>query len=156
LIAFFVFVGAGQEAAFQRGRAAVSGRTAREAMVTRFDTLAPQDSFEKAAELLLATHQQDFPVIDLWGRVAGMLSRSSLLGALAAGGRDRAVLEAMDREVVEVTPETPLEEVLARFQSNPSKPIVVVGERGLEGMITLENFGELIEVSKSMERGERG
>jgi len=156
LIAFFVFVGAGQEAAFQRGRAAVSGRTAREAMVTRFDTLAPQDSFEKAAELLLATHQQDFPVIDLWGRVAGMLSRSSLLGALAAGGRDRAVLEAMDREVVEVTPETPLEEVLARFQSNPSKPIVVVGERGLEGMITLENFGELIEVSKTMERGERG
>jgi hypothetical protein len=31
----------------------------------------------------------------------------------------------------------------------------VVGEGGLEGMITLENFGELIEVSQSLRRPER-
>jgi stage IV sporulation protein FB len=150
LIAMFVFLGAGQENAYQRGRAAVRGLTARQAMVTRFETLAPQDSLERAAQLLLATHQQDFPVVDLWGRVAGVLPRAGLLAALSSGGRERAVLEAMDREVTSVAPETPLEEVLARFQASPGKPIVVVGERGLEGMITLENFGELIEVSKSL------
>jgi len=150
LIAFFVFVGAGQEEAFQRGRAAVRGLTAREAMVTRFETLAPQDSLERAAELLLATHQQDFPVVDLWGRVAGTLSRAALLSALSSGGRDRSVLEVMDREVTEVGAETPLDEVLTRLQGNPQRPIVVVGERGLEGMITLDNFGELIEVSKRL------
>jgi stage IV sporulation protein FB len=150
LIAMFVFLGAGQEDAYQRGQAAVRGLTARQAMVTRFETLAPQDSLERAAQLLLATHQQDFPVVDLWGRVTGTLSRAALLSALASGGRDRAVLEAMDREVVAVRPETPLDEVLARFQGNPMRPIVVMGEGGLEGMITLENFGELIEVSKSL------
>jgi stage IV sporulation protein FB len=152
LIAFFVFVGAGQEQSYQRGRAAVHGMTAREAMVTRFDTLAPQDSLERAAELLLATHQQDFPVVDLWGRVAGVLPRSSLLAALAAGGRGRAVLEAMDREFVSVRPETPLEEVFSQLQGRPLQPIVVVGDTGLEGMITLDNFGELLEVSKSLRR----
>ncbi len=52
-------------------------------MVTRFETLAPQDSLGRAAEMLLATHQQDFPVVDAWGRVAGMLSRAALLEACA-------------------------------------------------------------------------
>jgi len=150
LIALFVFLGAGQEEAYQRGRAAVRGLAARSAMVTHFDTLAPQDSLGRAADLLLATHQQDFPVVDAWGRVAGILPRSTLLTALAAGGREAAVLEAMDREFLTVAPETPLEEVLNQLSGGPMRPILVIGDKGLEGMITLENFGELLAVSRSL------
>jgi stage IV sporulation protein FB len=149
-IALFVFLGAGSEEAYQRGRAAVRGLRARDAMVTRFETLAPQDSLGRAAELLLATHQQDFPVVDLWGRVAGVLPRSALLAGLAGEGRDTAVLEAMEREVPTVAPDVPLDDVLAGLQGRPTTPILVVGEKGLEGMITLENFGELIEVSRRL------
>jgi Zn-dependent protease/predicted transcriptional regulator len=152
LIAFFVFVGAGQEAAFQRNRAAVRGLTAREAMVTRFETLAPQDSLARAAELLLATHQQDFPVRDAWGRVAGVLHRSALLAALAGDGRERAVLEVMDRDPAVVAPDLPLEEVLRVLQSRPTHPVLVVGAEGLEGVITLENLGELLEIAQSLGR----
>jgi Zn-dependent protease/predicted transcriptional regulator len=152
LIAIFVFLGAGQEAAFQRHRTAVRGLTARAAMVTRFETLVPNDSLARAAELLLATHQHDFPVIDAWGRVAGVLHRTALLAGLAGEGRERAVLEYMDREPVAVSPEAPLEEVLKLLQGRPPGPILVVGEGGLEGMITLENFGELVEVSQSLRR----
>ena len=43
LIAFFVFVGAGQEAAYERSRSAVAGLTARSAMITRYETIAPQE-----------------------------------------------------------------------------------------------------------------
>ena len=152
LIAIFVFLGAGQEAAFQRHRTAVRGLTARAAMVTRFETLVPNDSLARAAELLLASHQHDFPVIDAWGRVAGVLQRSALLAGLAGEGRESAVLEYMDREPVAVPPDTPLEEVLRLLQARPLGPILVVGEGGLEGMITLENFGELIEVSQSLRK----
>ncbi|MBZ0090400.1 MAG: site-2 protease family protein, partial [Thermoanaerobaculia bacterium] len=152
LIAIFVFFGAGQEAAFQRHRTAVRGLTARAAMVTRFETLVPNDSLARAAELLLATHQNDFPVIDAWGRVAGVLHRSALLAGLAGEGRESAVLESMDREPATVSPDTPLEEVLKVLQSRPPGPILVIGEKGLEGMITLENFGELVEVSQSLRR----
>jgi Zn-dependent protease/predicted transcriptional regulator len=152
LIAFFVFVGAGQEAAFQRSRAAVRGLSAREAMVTKFETLAPQDSLARATELLLATHQQDFPVLDAWGRVAGVLHRSALLAALAGDGRDSAVLEVMDREPAVVAPDLPLEEVLRVLQSRPTHPVLVIGPDGLEGMITLENLGELLEIAQSLGR----
>ncbi len=152
LIAFFVFVGAGQEAAFQRSRAAVRGLTAHDAMVTRFETLAPQDSLARAAELLLATHQQDFPVLNAWGQVAGVLHRSALLAALAGDGRDRAVLEVMDRDPAVVAPDLPLEEVLRVLQSRPTHPVLVVGTDGLEGVITLENLGELLEIAQSLGR----
>jgi Zn-dependent protease/predicted transcriptional regulator len=157
LIAFFVFVGAGQEAAFEKSRSAVAGLTARNAMITKYETIAPQESLGKAAELLLSTHQQDFPVVDAWGRVAGLLHRASLLQAIAVpGGRDRAVLEAMDREPLTVPADMPLETVLRFLQSRPLQAILVVGQEGgatgasaLLGMITLDNLGELIQISQS-------
>jgi len=152
LIAFFVFVGAGQEAAFQRSRAAVRGLAARDAMMTRFETVAPEDPLSRAAEHLLATAQQDFPVIDAWGRVAGVLHRSALLSALAGDGRERAVLEVMDREPVRVRPEQPLDEVLRQLQARPQQPILVVGEGGLEGVITIDNLAELLEIAQSLGR----
>lgn len=151
-IAFFVFLGAGQEAAFERGRSAVAGLTAKDAMVTRFDTLAPQDQIGRAADLLVASHQQDFPVVDAWGRIAGVLARGSLLAALASGGRETAVLEVMDREPRVVPPELPLELVFRYLQSRPPAPVLVASDQGLVGMVTLDNLGELISISHSLKK----
>jgi Zn-dependent protease/CBS domain-containing protein len=150
VIALFVFVGAGQEAAFQTQRALVAGKTAAEAMITRFDTLAPQDSLAEAARRLLDTHQQDFPVLDAWRRVAGVLPRSSLLRGLARDGIDAAVLSVMEREAETVLPTASLEHVLRAIQSRPGLPVLVVDEDGaLIGMVTLENLAEFIEIARS-------
>ena len=158
LIAFFVFVGAGQEAAYERSRSAMQGLTARNAMITRYETIAPQESLGRAAELLLSGHQQDFPVVDAWGRLAGLLPRGALLAALAApGGRERAVLEVMDPEPQTVPVDMPLEAVLRHLQSRPLQPILVLGPgagensdaSGLVGMITLDNLGELIQIAQA-------
>ena len=144
-IALFVFLGAGQEAAFNRRRAMVVGRTAREAMITRFETLAPQDSLGRAAEVLLATHQQDFPVVDAWSRVAGVLSRARLMQGLAREGNSGAVLDVMQREFPVVAPGSELEEVLRYFQSDPRMPVIVLDGEQHVGMITLENLAEFIQ-----------
>jgi Zn-dependent protease/predicted transcriptional regulator len=148
LIALFVFLGATQEAAYERRRTTVEGRTAREAMVTQFETLAPQESLGRASQLLLGTHQQDFPVIDAWGRVAGVLTRSALLEGLAREGSSGAVLDIMVREVPVATPDADLEEILRHLQARPGMPVLVLQEGKLLGMITLENLGEFIEVSR--------
>lgn len=145
LIAFFVFFGAGQEAAFNRTRSLVRGRTACEAMMSKIDTLAPQDSLEWATRLFLATPQRDFPVIDAWGRVAGLLDRAALLRGLAMFGRDGAVLEAMNREPPTVSTAAPLEEVLRLLAASRSA-VVVVDEERLEGVITSEKLMQLLEV----------
>jgi len=147
-IALFVFLGAGQEAAFNRRRAMVVGRTAREAMITRFETLAPEDSLGRAAEVLLATHQQDFPVVDAWSRVAGVLSRARLMQGLAREGNSGAVLDVMQREFPVVAPGSELEEVLRYFQSDPRMPVIVLDGEQLVGMITLENLAEFIQIAR--------
>jgi predicted transcriptional regulator len=138
-------------------RSAVAGLTARNAMITRYETIAPQESLGRAAEMLLSSHQQDFPVVDAWGRVAGLLPRGALLAALATpGGRERAVLEVMDREPQTVSVDMPLEAVLRHLQSRPLQPILVIGQEagatGLVGMITLDNLGELIQISQTMKQ----
>ncbi len=148
-IAFFVFLGAGHEAAFHRQRAAIRGRVAREAMITRFETLAPNDTLAVAAQHLLATHQQDFPVIDAWGRVAGLLTRSHLLQGLAGFGPERAVLEVMVRDVPTVAPDESLETVLQALREAAGGAILVMEGERLAGMITLENLSEFMDVVRS-------
>lgn len=151
-VGLFVFLGASQEVAFQKSRSAVAGHTAREAMITKFETLAPQDTLGRAAELLLATHQHDFPVIDAWNRIAGVLPRSTLLEALARSGRETAVLDVMHREPVAVAPDATLESILQTLQADPSKPLLVVEDGALRGMITFENLAEFIVLSRQIAR----
>ena len=149
-IGVFVFLGATQEAAFQRSRSAVAGRIAHDAMISRFETLQPQDSLARAAELLLATHQHDFPVLDAWGRVAGVLPRGRLLEGLARSGGATAVLDVMERDPVVVPPDLPLDAVLQHLQADPSRPLLVVEDGKLMGMLTLENLSEFMVVAKQL------
>ena len=151
-IGVFVFLGASQEVAFQTRRAAIAGHTAQEAMITKFETLAPQDTVGRAAELLLASHQHDFPVVDAWNRIAGVLPRALLLEGLARSGKDTNVLEVMSREPIQVAPDTDLEVVLQHLQREPSTPILVVKDGALQGMVTLENLAEFIVVARQIAR----
>ena len=155
LLAFvgvFVFLGAAQEVAFQTRRSAVQGHTAREAMITKFETLAPQDTLGRAAELMLATHQHDFPVLDAWQRVAGVLPRARLLEGLAKTGREATVLDVMLREPVQLPPAADLDEVLQKLQAEPGTPVLVVENGVLLGMITFENLAEFIVVARQIAR----
>ena len=151
-IGVFVFLGASQEAAYQRSRAAVAGHVARDAMISRFETLQPQDSLARAAELLLSTHQHDFPVLDAWQRIAGVLPRVRLLEGLARSGSATAVLDVMHREPVVVAPDLPLETVLQHLQADPSRPLLVVEGGKLIGMLTLENLSEFMVVGSARKR----
>lgn len=148
VVAMLVFLGAAQEAAFYRGRAAVVGRRAREAMMTEFETLAPQDSLTLAAGRVLATHQRDFPVVDAWQRVVGILTRGALLRGLEHGADATAVLEVMERRFVTVPPDVDLSEVLRLLQGNAGRPVLVLDGERLRGMISLEKLAEFIEISR--------
>ncbi len=150
LIALFVFFGAGQEAAFNRTRSLVRGRTVGEAMMVRVGTLAPQDSLEYATRLFLAGSQRDFPVVDAWGRLAGLLDRNALLRGLVEHGPDAAVLEAMARDVEPAAIDMPLEEALRRLHGEPHAALVVADSEGLVGMLTAEKLSQWIEVIRRL------
>lgn len=144
LIALFVFFGAAQELQGEATRGAVEGAVASDAMVTDLATLLPGATLDDAAKVLIATSQQDFPVV-LGGEVLGILSRDRLLRAIAEHGRERFVSEAMERDFLRVEPGAPLEPVLLRPDGLRKSPVIVVGgDGGMLGMVTQENVMEFV------------
>ena len=154
LIALFVYFGAAQELQGETTRGAVEGATAADAMVTDVATLVPGATLGDAAKVLLATSQQDFPVV-LGGDVLGILSRERLLRGIAEHGRDVFVSEAMERDVLKVEPSAPLEPVLLRPDGLRRAPVVVVdADGGLLGLVTQENVMEFVILRRIMEARE--
>jgi Zn-dependent protease/CBS domain-containing protein len=151
-IAFFVFLGAGQEAAMYRGKALTEGLKVQAAMVTEFKTLPAGSSLGEAADMLLKTAQQDFPVM-LGEQVIGVLSRQSLLRGFAAQGGDGYVAGVMDREFVITSPEDDLQTAVEKMQSDQRSCLLVMENERLVGLVTVENLAELMVVRRLMQKG---
>jgi Zn-dependent protease len=141
-IAFFVYLGAAQEGAAAMGRVLTHGIPVRAAMVTEFHTLPHASTIRDAANLLLATSQQDFPVMH-GDNVIGLLPRNALLRALAAEGPDSYVSSAMSREYLEFSPEMDLAETLPEMARAGSCALVMDDGR-LLGLLTTENLSEFL------------
>ncbi|MBZ0114212.1 MAG: site-2 protease family protein [Thermoanaerobaculia bacterium] len=147
LIALLVFFGATQEAMSHRRQEVLQGRQVSEAMMTRFERLAPHDPLRRAAQLLLNTAQDEFPVVDAWGRATGVVSRHGVLAGLGRFGPDGAVLEVMNREPLMVEPSDDLGELLTGMQGAPSGPILVTdGDKGLVGMVTADSISRFVAI----------
>ncbi len=155
LIAVFVYFGAGQENQAEQGREIVEGVPVESAMVRQFETLQVGDSLKRAAEVLLATSQQDFPVT--FGEdVVGVLSRQSLLRGLAQSGETAYVSGVMSREVMIVRPDDPLDDVLMRPNGVQHAPVLVMENGRLVGMLTADNLMEFLTLRQiARERDER-
>lgn len=146
LIGVFVFVAAGAENADVALQDMARHLRARDAMITRFEALAPDDSLEAAAAALIRTTQHEFPVLDADGRLLGVLTRGAIFAAIADPAQAHApVSGAMMRNVATVGLAAPLAEVLSALHGD-GPPAVAVADRAgrLLGYVTRENIGELM------------
>ncbi len=141
-IAFFIYLGAAQEGAAALGRTLTHGIPVRAAMIKEFHQLNPGDTVRHAADLLLSTSQQDFPVVH-GGQVSGLLSRNLLVKAMASEGPDAYVAGVMDRDFLSLEPEMDLAEVLPLMAQAGMCALVMDGER-LVGLLTADNLSEFL------------
>ncbi|HEV3164657.1 MAG TPA: site-2 protease family protein [Isosphaeraceae bacterium] len=149
LIALFVWVGAEAEAVQVQERTVLKGVKVRDAMLTDYRTLSPDDTLGQAARLLLAGSQHDFPVLSD-GRPVGLLARSDLMTGLAQGGRDALVADFQRPEIGEVEAGAPLVPAMARLRQGEG-PCLQVMDAGLPvGLLTLENIGEYLMVRSAL------
>ena len=143
LIALFVFLGAQAEANMVQMRSLFRNLRVRDAMMTQYDVLRPEDTLDVAAERLMAGAQQDFPVV-VTGRLVGLLERASLVAALRDRGDTAPVAEVMRGEVATVGETELLQSTLERMQTDGIHTLPVVRDDELVGLVTLENVGELV------------
>lgn len=150
LIALFVWMGAGQEASATKMKATLEGVPVRRAMITDFHTLSPRDRLSRAAELVIAGFQEDFPVVEA-GRPIGLLSRADLIQGLARGGGNTLVQDAMRREFATAEPSETIESTLERSDDVSDDSILVMSEGRLVGILTAGNIGEYLLIKDTLQ-----
>ncbi|MFN3651418.1 MAG: site-2 protease family protein [Armatimonadota bacterium] len=155
-IAFFVYMGAGQEAATVQAELAFRGVPVSGAMMTQFGTLSPQSPLAVAVDRLLAGAQHDYPVVDEEGAVVGILTRSALIEALEKLGPEGRIFEAMKPAPAPVHPDQWLEDTFQQMREQEAQSIPVVRDGRLVGLLTMENVGELLMVRTAVLGNLRG
>ncbi len=148
LIGGFIFLAAGAEAGETEARETLHGVALRDAVITRFEPLSPQDTLDTAAQALIRTTQHEFPVLDGDGLLEGFLTKDALLRALAEGRGTARVASVMDRGVPALPLSAPLDEALDALASAPAVAATDRAGRVL-GYATRESLGELLVVLRA-------
>lgn len=148
-IAFFVWIGAAQEAGVAQMRSAVGRTPVQQAMMTDFKVLDYKDSLDRAIELTLAGAQKDFPVADN-GHVKGILTQTDLLKALTARDQHPTVASAMQEDFATVDSLEMLESAFAKLKDCNCHTLPVMLDRKLVGLLTMDNLGEYVRIQAAM------
>ncbi len=151
LIAFFVFLVAGQELTSTVTRSLLAGRKVRDAMMRNFATLPHGTTLQEASELLIAGSQTDFPVTS-GSDVLGILERSELSIGLTEDGPHAYVAGRMNRNANRCRPDDDLEWAAEQFAAAGRRPVLVMEGDDLVGMLTQENLSEFIMLQDAASR----
>jgi Zn-dependent protease/CBS domain-containing protein len=148
-IAFFVWIGASQEASMVQMRNSISGIPVTHAMQTRFDILTPSDRLDRVVNLILAGSQQDFPVVED-GQFIGVLTRDDFIRALSQKGQDTPVTDVIRRNVPTVDSHEMVEMALMRLQESGAKTLPVMHKGRFVGLVTSENITEFLMIRSAL------
>jgi Zn-dependent protease/predicted transcriptional regulator len=153
LIAVFIWIGATTEASLASAKSVLAGITARSAMETNFQVLAPDDSLGRAVTLTLDGSQKDFPVVRD-GAVVGVLRQADLLRGLHDHGKLCRVDHVMQGPPPEMEVSGSLEHVLEEMGSISSGLLAVMDRGRLAGIIDIDNLMELLRINKALQEHE--
>jgi len=84
------------------------------------------------------------------GRVAGVLTRADLIGALSAQNVRRPVAEVMRREFQVADSSDMLEGAMERLQACACHTLPVVHDGRLVGLVTMDNIGEFVMIHAAL------
>lgn len=136
-------------------------KTAREIMTTDLITVTPTTPIREFARICVEDNISGAPVLNVDGSLAGLVSKTDLLGRLLEEdprhaqetesltdmwlGEDHPIAEIMVEDMVTVEPGTGIEEIASLMAQHRIHRIVVVEDNRCAGMITsldvLSNFG---------------
>ena len=155
LIAFFVYVGGGAEREAVESRAVLRNFEARQALAPNAVNLYVTDLLSRAADQLMVSYQTDYPIMDLGGNFAGVLTRAQLIHALQTQGPDARVVDVMlpVDQVPECKPSTDLAEVWEQMGRSGIRVVAVKEGRAFLGLITLDDITEVFHVMGAAAKG---
>ncbi|HET9911795.1 MAG TPA: CBS domain-containing protein, partial [Anaerolineales bacterium] len=153
-IAFFVWIGASQEASMVQMKNSISGIPVTNAMQTKFETLSSSDRLDRVVKLILAGSQQDFPVVEN-GQFIGVLTRDDFIKALSEHGQNTPVIDVIKRNIPSVDSHEMVETALMRLQESGAKTLPVMHGGLFVGLVTSENITEFLMIRSALSTASR-
>jgi len=146
-IAIFVYLAAAAEAQNAQIRDVASSVLVGDVMVTEFAKLEDGADISDAIDMLLATTQREFPVVDASDHFEGLLTRDDMIRALKEKGPQAPVVTAMRTDIPKVHYRKHLQESLRLMQEANAPAVAVVDSMDrLIGLMTHETIGEMMMV----------
>lgn len=149
LLAGWVWLGARAASEDARSRYALKPFTARDVMVSQFESLQIDGTLRDAAAAFVRTFQDEFPVMN-GSEVVGVLSFPDLTRALDEHGADVPISRAMRSGYGAVRPDDNLEDVLKRLNDTQEKIALVREKDRILGIVPMSNLKELVKVQRAL------
>lgn len=122
----------------------------------RFSRLLPDDTLEKAVQLLLNSQEQEFLVTEN-DQVVGVLTRKELIRGLSEFGKSSPVSKAMSEDYVTLHPDMPLQDVYQKMTAKKCSVSPVMENGKFIGIVDKTNIDELLMVDSAVRNsGEQG
>lgn len=106
--------------------------TAKDIMTKRLVTVSPCASVKELNEVLAKKRISGVPVVDEQKRVVGIATEADVLAKPGA----KTVEELMTKQVVSITPDTPLDEIANLLAKKKIKRVPVIAEGKLMGIVS--------------------
>jgi len=148
-IGIFIYLGAGAEAAFESTKSALTGYKVKDAMMKKFTLLSPEDTLQRAVEVLLDGQEQEF-VVAQDHKVVGILTRNELIKGLSEYGKTSPVSSVMRTDFLTLRPYMPLQEVYQKLMMNKCTVAPVLENGQFVGIVDRENINELLMVKEAL------
>lgn len=144
IIAVFIYFGAHSENIVIQQISLLQGNDIKDAMITDFTTLKPDDTLQTAIDRILASTEQDFIVEEENGNVAGILFMSDLAPALRERGKETPVSEVMEKNIVTLNADAPLPSAYRELKRGSKNFFPVVEDGKLVGVLDMNNINEFL------------
>lgn len=151
LIAVFLWFGAAMENQAEQLKFSLHDARVKDAMLTEFHILSPEDSLSRAIQLTLAGSQTDFPV-GTEHRVEQLLSQKDLIAGLQQHGEHCQVGKLDLPAIKTIGPDEPVQSLLEQVQAGDAAMLAVSDGERITGLINLENILELVQIQAALDK----
>jgi Zn-dependent protease/CBS domain-containing protein len=143
-IGVFIFLAGVSEVQAGALHRLAQGLTVADGMERSVQCLRSDATLADAVDILLASSQRSFPVVEPGGAPVGMLDRDDLAVVLKKSGPDTRIFTVM-RAPLTILATTPLSEAIKKLSEIRNAAEIVVDNEGrIIGMLTLENLAEMM------------
>ena len=145
LIAFFIYIGAGQESSVTRYRFLLRDVRVRDIMASPVRTVTPAMPLSEVISLMYQTKHLGFPVLDR-GTLVGIITLTDLSRVSPLDRDAMQVQDSMSRDVITLTPDAPVIDALRIMTRHDIGRIPILEADILTGIITKTDIFTVMEL----------